>query len=141
MLRIPRKLVTYSTAPWAAIPREGGRLAGLSDIILASFDDEATHFGDKTAQDTLQRYHDAKTVVIKDGAAQMLARHAGQHFAHSPPCVKTVVDSTAAGDSFNAAFLTTWLAGHSMGQALAAGAELAAKVIQYRGALAAEALE
>ena len=118
------------------------RFAGLSDLVLASFDDEAAHFGDGDRQATLARYlgAGAAAVVVKDGAAQMLAQIGGQSYAHSPDPVQSVTDSTAAGDSFNAGFLTAWLAGQPVEAALAAGAALAGRVIQYRGALAQQAL-
>jgi 2-dehydro-3-deoxygluconokinase len=118
------------------------RFAGLSDITLASFDDEATHFGDATPAATLARYQTAgaKDVVVKNGADLMLACIAGHSLTYSGPKVAQIVDSTAAGDSFNAGFLTQWLAGAAPEAALSAGAGLAAKVIQHRGALAAEAL-
>jgi 2-dehydro-3-deoxygluconokinase len=118
------------------------RFAGHSDITLASYDDEATHFGDISPEASLARYQAAGAldVVVKNGADPMLASIAGQTLRHSGPRVAQIVDTTAAGDSFNAGFLTQWLAGASPEAALSSGATLAAKVIQYRGALASEAL-
>jgi 2-dehydro-3-deoxygluconokinase len=118
------------------------RFAGLSDIALASYDDEATHFGDSSPAATLARYQNAGAVdvVVKNGADPMLAAIAGKTLTYSGPKVAHIVDTTAAGDSFNAGFLTQWLAGAAPETALAAGASLAAKVIQHRGALAPEAL-
>jgi 2-dehydro-3-deoxygluconokinase len=118
------------------------RFAGLSDIPLASFDDEATHFADASPEASLARYRaaGARDVVVKNGAAPMLALINGQSLSYAGPRVETIVDTTAAGDSFNAGFLTRWLAGAAAEAALAAGASLAAKVIQHRGALAPEAL-
>jgi 2-dehydro-3-deoxygluconokinase len=118
------------------------RFAGLSDITLASYDDEATHFGDTSLEASLARYQAAGAgdVVVKNGADPMLACIGGQTLTYTGPKVAQIVDTTAAGDSFNAGFLTKWLAGAPAEAALSAGATLAAKVIQHRGALAPEAL-
>ncbi|MEO5620605.1 MAG: sugar kinase [Cypionkella sp.] len=118
------------------------RFAGLSDLVLASFDDEAAHFGDATPEASLARYltAGAAEVVVKNGAAPMLAWLAGAEHRLAAPQVAKIIDTTAAGDSFNAGFLVQWLAGASAQAALAAGAALAARVIQHPGALAPEAL-
>ena len=118
------------------------RFAGLSDIVLASFDDEAGHFGDETPADTIERYRvaGAGDVVVKNGAKPLLAEVGGETLQFAGPKVAQVIDSTAAGDSFNAGFLTQWLAQAAPEAALAAGAALAARVIQHRGALAEAAL-
>lgn len=113
------------------------RFAGLSDLILPSFDDEATHFGDADPQATLARYlaAGARQVVVKAGGAPV-------HFsgAEGSGCVEalplaTPVDTTAAGDSFNAGYLAAGLAGASVDRAIRAGHEVARKVIGARGAL------
>ena len=44
-------------------------------------------------------------------------------------------DTTAAGDSFNAGFLSSLVAGDDIETAVRAGAALSAKVINHRGAL------
>ena len=48
---------------------------------------------------------------------------------------KTVVDSTAAGDSFNAAYLAARLSGGAEADCLSAGHTLATRVIGVRGAI------
>ena len=45
------------------------------------------------------------------------------------------LDTTGAGDSFNAGYLAARLQGATLDLALAAGQQLAAKVVQHRGAL------
>jgi 2-dehydro-3-deoxygluconokinase len=47
----------------------------------------------------------------------------------------TVVDTTSAGDSFNAAYIAARLQGHCVSDAAKAGHRLASVVIQHRGAI------
>lgn len=111
--------------------------AKVSDIAMPSFDDDALAFGDETLEATAQRYADAGVplVIVKNGAGAMIALEKGkiEHFTPAP--VSKIIDTTAAGDSFNAGFLASYLDSKDLARALAAGAELAAKVITRRGAL------
>lgn len=112
--------------------------AALSDAVLASYDDEAEYFGDASPEHTLQRYVSlgCSEVVVKNGAAPILAYNNGERAQVAPQIVSQVVDSTAAGDSFNGAFLVRQTEGGAMKESVQAGSELAALVIQRRGALA-----
>jgi 2-dehydro-3-deoxygluconokinase len=111
--------------------------AEISDLVLPSYDDEATFFGDADPDATLQRYTDAGVpdVVVKNGAGLVVARVAGHQIRFTPPPVAQIVDTTAAGDSFNAGFLSARLTGADADAALAQGAAIAARVIGARGAL------
>lgn len=83
-------------------------------------------------------------VVIKRGANDTLVRQENTFEWHSIPTqsVNQVIDTTAAGDSFAAGYLSRRLCGASAEIAAAFGNALAARVIQYRGALIPlEALE
>ncbi len=111
--------------------------AGVADIVLPSYQDEAQAFGDADPAATLARYGGAATVVVKDGAGPVLWRDGEAQGRHATAPVAAVVDTTAAGDSFNAGFLAARLTGADMGAAAAAGAGLAARVIGGRGALVA----
>ena len=51
-----------------------------------------------------------------------------------PPAAR-VVDTTAAGDSFNGGYLAARLQGADAQQSLLAGHNLAALVVQHRGAI------
>lgn len=107
------------------------------DIALPSFEDEATWFGDAAPMDTAARYADAgaQTVIVKNGDGAVSYLHAGDMGTVSPPVAVKVVDSTAAGDSFNAGILAG-LAGHApLPDTIARACALAARVVQGRGAL------
>jgi len=114
------------------------KAASYADILLPSFDDEAQYFGDENPQATLDRYAKlgAKLVVVKNGAGNVLAGGPQQDVVEfMPDVIDHPVDTTAAGDAFNAGFLAAHLSGDNLENALAAGAELSAKVICQRGAL------
>ena len=117
---------------------EISRAAEVADVILPSFDDEQTFFGDQSPEDTAERYHDlgAGLIVVKNGADEIVVREKGQNLVKfSPEKVEQPIDTTAAGDSFNAGFLAALVAGDVTELALRAGAALSAKVINKHGAL------
>ena len=55
------------------------------------------------------------------------------------PITQPVVDTTAAGDSFNAAYLAARLAGLPLGDAVLYGHRLSAIVVSHRGAIVPQA--
>ena len=113
-----------------------------ADIALPSFEDDAGAFGDADPETCARRYAalGAGEVVVKNGAGRMAALVDGASHAHDPVPATAVVDTTAAGDSFNAGYLASRLAGGTVRQALAAGSTLAARVVGGRGALVDAAL-
>ena len=118
--------------------REVSRAASVADIVLPSFDDEALHFGDHSLQHTIERYHDlgAELVVLKNGSGEILAAESeSQPISYVPELILNTIDTTAAGDSFNAGFLAAFLSGDAIESAIRQGSQLSAKVIQNRGAL------
>lgn len=112
------------------------RAAGASDIVLPSFDEEAALFGDASPGATATRYRAAGAglVIVKNGDGPLVAMEAGRDIVLEPIRVRPV-DSTAAGDSFNAGFLASWMLGAPLEEALREGMDLAARVVQRRGAL------
>ncbi len=111
--------------------------ASVSDTVLPSYEDEATWFDDADPASTAKRYVDAgaRDVIVKNGPGQILAWSNGETTVHDPDVIAEVVDTTAAGDSFNAGFLAGRLQGQTIGEAIAMGARLAGRVVQARGAL------
>ena len=117
--------------------REVQKAAVGMDIVLPSFDEEALHCGDASPDATARRYADAGAgmVVVKNGAGEIVLRQSGLDIRFQPPEAEQVVDTTAAGDSFNAGFLAACLQGRPLPDALADGAKVARHVIGARGAL------
>ncbi|WP_420396782.1 sugar kinase [Nioella sp.] len=114
------------------------KTAAFSDLVLPSFDDEATHFGDASPEATLARYRAAGTasVVVKNGAGPVMASEGSSPpVTVHPPEIPAVVDTTAAGDAFNGGFLNAFMAGASLTDSIHAGCAVAAQVIGARGAL------
>lgn len=109
------------------------------DIALPTLDDEQALFGDRDAGASIRRYlaAGAHEVVVKDGPRGCTVAERGREGSTLVP-VETVVkpmDTTAAGDSFNAGYLAARAAAAPPVEAARAGHHLAAVVIGHRGAI------
>ncbi|MGD8109250.1 sugar kinase [Vibrio sp. TRT 21S02] len=115
------------------------QLYALADIALLTFDDEQMLFGDASIEETLARLSEFSIdqLIVKCGAQGCLVVHNGAQQWVSTNAVDDVVDTTAAGDSFNAGYLYQWLTSGDSIKAASAGHQLAGTVIQYKGAIIA----
>ena len=104
-----------------------------ADIVLPSIDDEMALFGE-TAETVEARFasHPGKG-ALKRGARGPMS--VGAKVDQSYPAATDVIDTTAAGDSFNGGYLGALFSGASQAEALMAGHRLAAEVVQHRGAI------
>lgn len=111
------------------------RMWRLTDIALPSVDDEMALFGDADEAAVLRRFagYGVKSGGLKRGERGPCA-FGGASGAGFAPAAR-VIDSTAAGDSFNAGFLAAHLTGQTADACLEAGHALAARVVGYRGAI------
>ena len=72
--------------------------------------------------------------VVTFGPEGSMVVGSGIYHERPADAVKSVVDTTGAGDSFAAVFLSTYLGGKSISEALQAASQKAANVVQMRGA-------
>ena len=104
-----------------------------ADISLPSIDDEMEIFGQTEAQVEQRFLTQAKSGALKRGARGPLSLGTPVVAQYEP--VTDVLDTTAAGDSFNGGYLGALLSGKGQAAALQAGHALAAQVVQYCGAI------
>ncbi|HJM52095.1 MAG TPA: sugar kinase [Alphaproteobacteria bacterium] len=121
----------------AAARTEFDRLLPLVDIALPTLDDEQALYGDGDGAACAARHRAAGVaeVVVKMGADGCLVAAEGGTTTIPVPETLAPVDTTGAGDSFNAAYLAARLAGRAPAAAAAAGHQLAARVIGCHGAI------
>ena len=108
-----------------------------ASIVLPSLDDEGLLFGDRTPEDAAARLEalGVGEIVVKNGAAPGLVRAEGASHTVMPIVVAKPVDTTGAGDSFNAAYLASRLRGLGAAEAADAGGRLSARVVMHKGAI------
>lgn len=111
--------------------------AEVSDIALPSYEDESVFFGDSDPDATVARYKAAgvMTVIVKNGHEAIRFREGDASGTVEVSSVKSVVDSTAAGDSFNAGVFAGMAKGLPTADQIALGSKVAAQVIGAKGAL------
>ncbi|ROO31608.1 MULTISPECIES: sugar kinase [unclassified Pseudomonas] len=133
----------YRPRLWASI--EAARAAYRSvlpyvELALLTVEDEQALFGYADTDAVFAAYGQFGTpeVVLKRGAEACLIRCDGKSYEIPAQRVERVVDTTAAGDSFSAAYLASRLLGGTAAEAAEAGHLLASRVIQVPGALMPE---
>ncbi len=138
----------YRPRGWGADTKRARRVMErfwrLADIGLPTFDDEVALWGDASAHATIERLtaFGVGEIAVKQGAEGALcwiAKDDVDPVLVPIPARVMPVDTSAAGDSFNAAYLAARLQGADIGSAALAGHRLAGIVIQHRGAIAPHA--
>lgn len=107
------------------------------DMALPAYDDEAVLWGDPSPEATVERLQafGIAEIVVKNGPNSALVVSGGRSEFVPVPEVVVPVDTTAAGDSFNAGYIAARLSGKGPAEAAAAAHHLAGQVIRHRGAL------
>jgi len=109
----------------------------LIDLAMPTFEDEQALFGDEDVQHCINRLRAAgiREIVVKRGAQGCIIAEGDDTIEVPPPRVVQPVDTTAAGDSFNAAYLAARIKGAAPHEAALAGHRLAGAVILSPGAV------
>jgi len=107
----------------------------VANIVLASAEDLSALYPNESDDSLMARVPSAE-VVLKLPSPSSILRWAGQsQRLQAEPVTKPVIDTTAAGDSFAAAYISARLAGADPLQAARAGHRLAGVVVCYPGAI------
>jgi 2-dehydro-3-deoxygluconokinase len=104
---------------------------------FSSFHDEHELFGDADPEATCARLAEQgiAEVVVRNGAQPCVLHIGGERLKLPAPPAGQVVDTSGAGDAFDAAYIAARYLGHEPAEAVAAGHRLAAVTIAHRGAL------
>ncbi len=107
------------------------------DIALPSFADEQQLHNFSTKEACFARYRDfgVNEMVIKDGADKCLAAVDNKQVLLSTADIVKAVDTTGAGDAFNAGYLAARMNGKPVEDAVKQAQKCAALTVQYRGAI------
>lgn len=108
----------------------------LTDLSMPTIEDEQQLYGDADQNEIIERLQGwgVGEIVLKMGEHGCLVVVDGTRELVTAQKV-AVVDTTSAGDSFNAGYLAARLKGKFASAAAAAGHRLASVVIQHRGAI------
>lgn len=108
-----------------------------TDIGLPTFGDEQMLWDDSDPQATVARLRalGVREIAVKRDKAPCVLDRDGQQYEIAAEQVANPVDTTAAGDSFNAAYLAARLLDQPTDAAARAGHRVAAAVIQHPGAI------
>ncbi len=106
-----------------------------SDIVLASTEDLLPLYPGESADGLLAKIP-GDEVVLRLAEPKSLVRAQGRiHVIEAAPLTAPVIDTTAAGDSFSAAYIAARLAGATPAEAAGAGHRLAGRVVCHPGAI------
>ncbi|MBI5319107.1 sugar kinase [Bradyrhizobium sp.] len=106
-----------------------------ADIALASTEDLLPLYSGDSSDGLLARIASPEAVLKLAEPASIVRFGGARHEVRAEPLTKPVVDTTAAGDSFAAAYLAARLGGADPLAAAGAGHDLAGVVVCYPGAI------
>lgn len=112
-------------------------IMALTDIALISFDDEKALHGEHPIETCIDRWrkYSVKELVLKNGHEGCYLVENGEASLIPLEHVVQPVDTTAAGDSFNGAYIAGKLSGKRAKDCVKDGQVCAANVIMHQGAI------
>jgi 2-dehydro-3-deoxygluconokinase len=113
-----------------------------TDIALLTLDDEKLLWGDDSVAGCKKRYAQfpVRELVLKRGANDAIIISEGKELCIPVPPVANVIDTTGAGDTFNAGYLAGRLMGKSLEDSAKQGIRCAGIIIRHRGAIIDKAI-
>jgi 2-dehydro-3-deoxygluconokinase len=110
-------------------------LAPIVDVIFVTNDDDRFLFGERSPEQALIEYQKCgfQRVIFRRGAEKTLVADDGESFAVPVPRATHIIDTTGAGDAFNAGFIAAMLRRHPSYECAAMGNAAAACSIESRG--------
>ena len=106
-----------------------------SDIVLASTEDMLPVYPDETDEQLIQHVGSTEAILKLLDPGSIVRFEGVLHEVTPEPVTNAVVDTTAAGDSFAAAYIAARLGGVDPVEAARAGHRLAGVVVCYPGAI------
>jgi 2-dehydro-3-deoxygluconokinase len=106
-----------------------------SDIVLAATEDLLPLYPDESDDQLLERIRRNETVLKLLQPASIVRFEGASQEVRAEPVTEPVVDTTAAGDSFSAAYIAARLAGAEPVEAARAGHRLGGVVVCFPGAI------
>lgn len=116
------------------------RAFAVADIVLASTEDLLPLYPDESPEALLKRIPGDEVILKLSEPASIVRLSDGEHPTKAEPVKADVVDTTAAGDSFAAAYVAARLAGAGPVEAARAGHRLAGIVVCHPGAIIPKAV-
>jgi len=107
------------------------------DMALPSIDDEYELWEDNNVQSVQDRLigFGCSEIVIKRGDESCIVYSDGKHSEYEIQSVSSIVDTTAAGDSFNGSYIAKRLEGVSIEESIKVASKVAGQVIGQKGAI------
>jgi 2-dehydro-3-deoxygluconokinase len=106
-----------------------------SDIVLASMEDLLPLYPDESDEQLMRRIPSSEAVLKRLEPGSIVRFEGVSREVRAEPVTRPVVDTTAAGDSFSAAYIATRLEGAEPAEAAQAGHRLGGVVVGYPGAI------
>jgi 2-dehydro-3-deoxygluconokinase len=125
----------WPSAEVAATEMDAG--SRVADIILPSLSDEHLLHPGTSVDDVILRYSDAGAteIVVKDGPGSVVVHSGGETTRFETDAILAPVDTTGAGDSFNAGYLHLRARGAQIRESVHLAQKVAAAVIAEHGAI------
>ena len=113
------------------------RALEVCDILLCSYEDDYFLFGETNTDTIIERLmtFGIDEIVLTNGEAEIKGAAHGERFTVIPAKPEAIIDTTAAGDSFNAGYIVARHKGCSARESTEKASSLAALVISYAGAI------